>query len=44
MASGSEVEEVDSASGADVEELDWASGSEVRDAARLASDGAASIW
>ena len=51
-ASGSEVGEVDSASGSEVgsasrsevEEVDCASGSEEGDGARLASDGAASIW
>ncbi len=42
--SGSEVEDVNSASGSEVEEVDWDSGSEVRDAPRLASDVAASIW
>ena len=39
-----EVVDVDWASGSEVEEVDWASGSEVRDAPRLASDVAASIW
>ena len=43
-ASGSEVGEVEVASGSEVDLFDSASGAQVRDAARLTSDGAASIW